>query len=171
VSGARKADRASERPVTGAAMKETAGHDISVGSPDLAGQAMAAASVDEMHLFLTPVTDRDGTPTSTDHLRSNLDLLGWTAWSAESFTCGAAPAADAPTSPQPGGLPHGHTPRRRTVFNVTSLTIVSWRGAENAHPVCPSNRAMLNGRPCVVYSKPLCPGGSCRRKPVSPRCH
>jgi dihydrofolate reductase len=37
-------------------MKETTGHDISVGGTDLASQAMAAGLVDEMHLFLTPVT-------------------------------------------------------------------------------------------------------------------
>jgi dihydrofolate reductase len=66
------------RPVNGLAMKETAGRDISVGSPDLASQAMAAALVDEMHLVLITVTDGDA-PRPPDHLRSNLGLLGWTA--------------------------------------------------------------------------------------------
>ncbi len=37
-------------------MKETAGHDIAVGGPELAGQAMAAGLVDEIHLFINPLT-------------------------------------------------------------------------------------------------------------------
>ena len=40
----------------------TSGHDISVGGPDLASLAMAAGLIDEMHLFLTPVTVGGGTP-------------------------------------------------------------------------------------------------------------
>jgi dihydrofolate reductase len=56
-------------------MKETAGHDLSVGGPDLAGQAMAAGLVDEMHLFVTPVTIGGGTPALPDHFRSTLELL------------------------------------------------------------------------------------------------
>jgi dihydrofolate reductase len=56
-------------------MKETAGQDMSVGGPDLAGQAMAAGLVDEVHLFLTPVTVGGGTPALPDHFRSKLELL------------------------------------------------------------------------------------------------
>ncbi len=56
-------------------MKETAGHDISVGGADLAGQAMAAGLVDELHLFLTPVTVGGGTPALPDHVRTSLELL------------------------------------------------------------------------------------------------
>ena len=56
-------------------MKETAGHDISVGGPDLASQAMAAGLIDEMHLFVTPVTVGGGTPALPDHFHSNLELL------------------------------------------------------------------------------------------------
>jgi len=56
-------------------MKAAAGHDLSVGGPDLAGQAMAAGLVDELHLFVTPVTVGGGTPALPDHLRSNLELL------------------------------------------------------------------------------------------------
>ena len=36
-------------------LKETAGHDISVGGAELAGQAMRAGLVDEYRLFVTPV--------------------------------------------------------------------------------------------------------------------
>jgi dihydrofolate reductase len=56
-------------------MKATAGHDISVGGPDLAGQAMAAGLVDEMHLFLTPIMVGGGTPALPGHFHSNLELL------------------------------------------------------------------------------------------------
>jgi dihydrofolate reductase len=57
-------------------MKETAGHDISIGGSDLAGQAVAAGLVDEMHLFLTPVTVGGGTSALPDRFRSDLELLG-----------------------------------------------------------------------------------------------
>ncbi len=56
-------------------MKETAGHDLSVGGPDLARQAMAAGLVDEIHLFVTPVTLGGGTPALPDRFRSDLELL------------------------------------------------------------------------------------------------
>ena len=57
-------------------LKDTAGQDLSVGGPDLAGQALAAGLVDEMHLFVTPVTLGVGTPALPDRLRCDLDLLG-----------------------------------------------------------------------------------------------
>ena len=57
-------------------LKETAGHDLSVGGPDLAGQAMAAGLVDEIHLFVIPVTLGGGTPALPDRFRSDLELLG-----------------------------------------------------------------------------------------------
>ena len=57
-------------------MKETAGGDLSVGGADLAGQALAAGLVDELHLFVTPVTVGGGTPALPDLYRSELDLLG-----------------------------------------------------------------------------------------------
>jgi dihydrofolate reductase len=56
-------------------MKETAAHDISVGGPDLAGQAMEAGLVDELHLFLTPLTVGGGKSTLPTRFRSNLELL------------------------------------------------------------------------------------------------
>ena len=57
-------------------IKETTGHDISVGGPDLAGQAIAAGLVDEMHLFLNPVTVGSGTVTLPDHFDITPELLG-----------------------------------------------------------------------------------------------
>jgi dihydrofolate reductase len=56
-------------------MKETAGHDLSVGGPDLAGQALAAGLIDELHLFVTPITVGGGTRALPDHFHSNLELL------------------------------------------------------------------------------------------------
>jgi dihydrofolate reductase len=52
-------------------LKQTAGQDISVGGPDLAGQALAAGLIDELHLFLTPVMVGGGTPALPDHFRTN----------------------------------------------------------------------------------------------------
>jgi dihydrofolate reductase len=56
-------------------LKRAAGHELSVGGPGLAGQAMAAGLVDEVHLFLTPVTVGGGTRALPDHYRSTLVLL------------------------------------------------------------------------------------------------
>lgn len=60
-------------------MKQTAAHDLSVGGPDLGGKATAAGLVDEVHLLLTLVTLGGGTRAIRGHLRSNLELLAWTA--------------------------------------------------------------------------------------------
>jgi riboflavin biosynthesis pyrimidine reductase len=57
-------------------MKESAGSDISVGGPDLAGQAILAGLVDEMHLFLTPVALGGGTAALPDHFDSKPELVG-----------------------------------------------------------------------------------------------
>jgi dihydrofolate reductase len=57
-------------------MKETAGHDISIGGPDLARQALAAGLVDDIHLFVTPVILGGGKPALPDGLpRTHLALL------------------------------------------------------------------------------------------------
>jgi dihydrofolate reductase len=56
-------------------MKETAGHDISVGGPDLAGQAIGAGLVDEMHLFITPVVVGGGTVALPVHFDSKPELV------------------------------------------------------------------------------------------------
>jgi dihydrofolate reductase len=56
-------------------MKQAAVGDLSVGGPNLAAQAMAAGLVDEVHLFVTPVTLGGGTPALPANFRSELDLL------------------------------------------------------------------------------------------------
>jgi dihydrofolate reductase len=57
-------------------LKRTSAHDISVGGANLAGQAIEAGLVDEMHLFITPVAVGGGTPAHPAHLHSRLELLG-----------------------------------------------------------------------------------------------
>ncbi len=66
-------------------MKETLGHDISIGGPDLAGQAIAAGLVDEMHLFLVPLAVGSGTAMLPAHFDSRPELLG-----VDRFTSGVA---------------------------------------------------------------------------------
>jgi dihydrofolate reductase len=56
-------------------MKETAGHDLSVGGPHLAGQAMAAGLVDEIHLFMNPLTVGGGKPALPLKFHFDLELL------------------------------------------------------------------------------------------------
>jgi dihydrofolate reductase len=56
-------------------MKESAGHDISVGGPQLAAEAMRAGLVDELQLFLNPVVVGGGTRALPDEVHLQLDLL------------------------------------------------------------------------------------------------
>ena len=56
-------------------LKSTAGHDISVGGPDLAAHAFLAGLVDECRLFLNPVVVGGGKPALPSRVRLNLDLL------------------------------------------------------------------------------------------------
>jgi len=56
-------------------MKAAAGRDLSVGGPDLAAQALEAALVDELHLFVTPVVVGGGKRALPHHLRLKLELL------------------------------------------------------------------------------------------------
>jgi dihydrofolate reductase len=57
-------------------MKETQEHDISVGGAQLAGVAMTAGVLDELHLFLTPVTLGGGTSALPAGFRSSFELAG-----------------------------------------------------------------------------------------------
>jgi dihydrofolate reductase len=56
-------------------LKETAGRDLSVGGPHLAGQALAAGLVDECQLFVVPVVVGGGTRALPDGVRLDLELL------------------------------------------------------------------------------------------------
>jgi len=56
-------------------MKESAERDISMGGPDLAGQALRAGLVDEIHLFVSPVVVGGGNRALPDDVRLELELL------------------------------------------------------------------------------------------------
>lgn len=56
-------------------MKASAERDISVGGPDLAGQAIRAGLVDEIQLYLSPVVVGGGTRALPDGVRLDLELL------------------------------------------------------------------------------------------------
>ncbi len=62
-------------PETVRRMKASAPRDISVGGPDLAGQAIRAGLVDEIHLFVTPVVVGGGKRSLPDDVRLDLELL------------------------------------------------------------------------------------------------
>ena len=55
-------------------LKATGGHDISVGGPDLAAQAIKARLVDEWHLFVAPAVVGGGKRSLSSNVRLNLEL-------------------------------------------------------------------------------------------------
>jgi dihydrofolate reductase len=57
------------------AMKAAAPRDISVGGAELAGEAIRAGLVDELHLFVTPVLVGGGKPALPDHVFVALGLV------------------------------------------------------------------------------------------------
>jgi dihydrofolate reductase len=58
------------------ALKEGADRDISVGGPELASHALRAGLVDELQLFLSPVSVGGGNPALPADVRVDLELLG-----------------------------------------------------------------------------------------------
>ena len=56
-------------------LKTEAEHDISVGGPNLAAQAIEAGLVDELHLFVSPVVVGAGTRALPDRARVELELV------------------------------------------------------------------------------------------------
>ena len=56
-------------------LKASSTSDLSIGGPHLAAQALQAALVDEIHLFLNPVLVGGGNPALPDGLRVQLELL------------------------------------------------------------------------------------------------
>lgn len=57
-------------------MKESAERPLSIGGAELAGQALRAGLVDELHLFLAPVVVGGGKRALPDGIRLDLELLG-----------------------------------------------------------------------------------------------
>lgn len=62
-------------PAAVRAMKETASNDIFIGGPTLAAHALRAGIVDEIILFVAPVTIGNGLSAFPPDHRMNLDLL------------------------------------------------------------------------------------------------
>ena len=56
-------------------LKEAADRDFAIGGPDLAGQALRAGLVDELHLFVVPVAIGGGRRWLPADLRLELELL------------------------------------------------------------------------------------------------
>lgn len=56
--------------------KASAERDLLVGGADLAGQALAAGLVDELHVFASPVIIGGGTRALPDGVRLDLELVG-----------------------------------------------------------------------------------------------
>jgi dihydrofolate reductase len=56
-------------------LKAAAARDLSVGGPGLAGQALVAGLVDELHLFVAPVVVGGGSRALPDGVRLDLELL------------------------------------------------------------------------------------------------
>jgi dihydrofolate reductase len=56
-------------------LKASAGRDILIGGPDLAGQATRAKLVDELQLFVAPVVIGGGKQALPDNVRLDLELL------------------------------------------------------------------------------------------------
>jgi dihydrofolate reductase len=56
-------------------MKAAAGHDLTVGGPNLAAHAFKAGLVDECHLFLAPIVVGGGNQALPDDVRVRLELL------------------------------------------------------------------------------------------------
>jgi dihydrofolate reductase len=56
-------------------LKASLGRDITVGGPDLAGQALKAGLVDELQLFVTPILVGRGNRSLPEGVRVQLELL------------------------------------------------------------------------------------------------
>jgi dihydrofolate reductase len=56
-------------------MKARAEHDILIGGPELAAQAMRVGLVDEWHLFIAPTVVGGGKPSLPNNIRLKLELL------------------------------------------------------------------------------------------------
>ena len=56
-------------------LKATSQHDILIGGPELAAQALRAGLIDEYHLFLVPIIVGGGKSALPDNVRLDLELL------------------------------------------------------------------------------------------------
>lgn len=57
------------------ALKQSSPADISIGGSELAGQALAAGLIDELHLLLCPIIVGGGKPALPHHVGADLDII------------------------------------------------------------------------------------------------
>jgi dihydrofolate reductase len=81
------------------ALKRSAATDISIGGAELAGQALAAGVVDELHLLLSPVIVGGGKPALPHHVRADLEVIDERRFQAGVVYVGYRVAATAPSGP------------------------------------------------------------------------
>ena len=62
-------------PETVRSLVSAAEQDVLIGGAELAGQAITAGLVDDIHLFVAPVIIGGGTPALPDHVRIELELV------------------------------------------------------------------------------------------------
>jgi len=62
-------------PETVRSLVAAAEQDVLIGGAELAGQAITAGLVDDIHLFVAPVIIGGGTPALPDHVRIELELV------------------------------------------------------------------------------------------------
>ena len=74
-------------------LKPATEHDMTVGGADLAGQAIKAGLVDELHLFLVPIVVGGGKRALPNGVRTDLELLD-----TQRFASGAVHLRYRPTS-------------------------------------------------------------------------
>ena len=58
------------------ALKAAADRDVTIGGPELAGEALRAGLVDEIQLLISPIVVGGGKPALPDGARVDLELLG-----------------------------------------------------------------------------------------------
>jgi dihydrofolate reductase len=75
VSSARTRIEREFDPVAIEGMKQSSGSDLGIGGADLAGQAIAAGLVDELHLLLVPVLVGGGKRALPNDVHAQLELL------------------------------------------------------------------------------------------------
>ena len=87
-------------------LKASSEADLAIGGADLAGQALAAGLVDELHLFLHPIAVGGGKPVLPDGVRVELELID-----ERRFRGGAVHLhyrAVMPEELEPSGSPQSH---------------------------------------------------------------